>query len=168
MPNIYLLYLVTIKKTDILKTLFFSKFKKFIFRSVFGEHQLTQISLNFEASCFNLKIRGLGAKLILTFVLFWFWKELWHFKDKESMLFVEHKCNKNKTELKMENPFTLSERRKFCIISCKNRKLKLKIWWVGASERAYRALNRLKHNFSSINSKEVLIIGIEIIGYHFT
>ena len=167
MPNIYLLYLVTIKKTDVLKTSIFSKFKKFIFRSS-SEHQLTQISLNFKASCFNLKIRGLGAKPIVAFVLFWFWKALWHFKDKESMLFVEHKYNNNKTESKMENPFTLSARRKFCFISCKNRKLKLKIWWAGASKRAYRALNRLKHNFNSINSNEVLIIGIEIIRYHFT
>ena len=39
----------------------FSKFKKFVFRSVFGELQLTQISLNFKTLCSNLKIRGLGA-----------------------------------------------------------------------------------------------------------
>ena len=40
----------------------FSKSKKFVSRSVFGEFQLTQI-LNFKTSCYNLKIRGLGAKL---------------------------------------------------------------------------------------------------------
>ena len=55
MSDIYL------RKTDVLK------FKKFMTRSVFGELQLTQISLNFKSSCCNLKIRGLGAKLCVTF-----------------------------------------------------------------------------------------------------
>ena len=41
----------------------FSDLKKFISRSVFGELQLTHISLNFQTSFCNLKIRGLGAKL---------------------------------------------------------------------------------------------------------
>ena len=41
----------------------FSKFKKFVSGIVFGDIQLTQISLNFETSCNNLKIGGLGAKL---------------------------------------------------------------------------------------------------------
>ena len=40
-----------------------SKFKKFVSRSVVGELQLTQISLNFKTTRYNLKIRGLGAKL---------------------------------------------------------------------------------------------------------
>ena len=39
----------------------FSGFKKFVSRSVFGELQLTQISLNLKTFCCNLKIRGLGA-----------------------------------------------------------------------------------------------------------
>ena len=42
--------------------LWFCKFKKFAFRSIFGELQLTQISLNFKTSCYNLKIRNLGGK----------------------------------------------------------------------------------------------------------
>ena len=37
----------------------FSRFKKIFTGSVFGELQLTQISLNFQTSCCNLKIRGL-------------------------------------------------------------------------------------------------------------
>ena len=61
----------------------FSKFKKFVTRSFFGELQLTQISLNFQATCYNFKIRGLVAKLCVAFFLFLFWKELWHFKVKE-------------------------------------------------------------------------------------
>ena len=48
----------------------FSGFKKFVARSIFGELQLTQISLNFKTSCCNLKIRGLGAKMCVAFLLF--------------------------------------------------------------------------------------------------
>ena len=48
----------------------FSKFKKFVTRSVFGELELTQISLNFKISCCKLKIRVLGAKLCVAFLLF--------------------------------------------------------------------------------------------------
>ena len=36
----------------------------------FGELQLTQISLNFKTSCFNLETRLLGAKLCVDFLLF--------------------------------------------------------------------------------------------------
>ena len=50
----------------------FSKFKKFVSRLVFGELQLTQISLNFQTSCCNLKIRDLGVKLCVAFLLFFF------------------------------------------------------------------------------------------------
>ena len=45
-------------------------FKKFATRLVFGQFQLTQMSLNFKTSCCNLEIRGLGAKLCVTFLLF--------------------------------------------------------------------------------------------------
>ena len=38
--------------------------------SVFGELQLKQISLNFKTSCCSLKIRGLGAKPCVAFLLF--------------------------------------------------------------------------------------------------
>ena len=44
--------------------------KKSVTRSVFGELQLRQISLNFRTSCCNLKIRGLGARLSVAFLLF--------------------------------------------------------------------------------------------------
>ena len=47
-----------------------SKFKKFVTRSVFGELQITQVSLNFKTSCCNLKNRGLGTKLCVAFLLF--------------------------------------------------------------------------------------------------
>ena len=44
--------------------------KKFVTRSVFGELQLTQISLNFKTFYCNLKIRGLGVKLCVAFLFF--------------------------------------------------------------------------------------------------
>ena len=69
--------------------LWISRFEKFISRSVFEELQLTQISLNIQTFCCNLKVRVLGAKLCVA-LLFLFWKELWKFEVKESMLFVEH------------------------------------------------------------------------------
>ena len=50
-----------------------SNFKKVVTRSVFVELQLTQISLNVQTSCCNLKIGGL------------------RFKVKDSMHFVEQK-----------------------------------------------------------------------------
>ena len=68
MSNIYLK--VTIERTYALKTLIFLAFNKFVSRSVFGEHQLTQISLKFKTSCYNLRIRGLGAKPCVALLLF--------------------------------------------------------------------------------------------------
>ena len=65
MSNIYLKVAI-----ETFSKLRFSGFKKFVTRSVFGELQLTQILLNFKTSCCNLKIRGLGAKLCVAFLLF--------------------------------------------------------------------------------------------------
>ena len=57
MSNIYQLLL---RKSDVLKS---SQFKKFISRSTFWELQPKQISLSFQTSCYNLKIRSLGPNL---------------------------------------------------------------------------------------------------------
>ena len=65
----------------------------------FGELQLTLISLNFKTSCSNLKIRGLGEKLCVAFLLYLLWKELRRFKVKESMFF-----NENEREPIMADP----------------------------------------------------------------
>ena len=48
----------------------FSKFKTFVSRSPFGELQPTKISLNFKIPCCNLKVRGLGEKRRVAFILF--------------------------------------------------------------------------------------------------
>ena len=65
MSNIYLKVI-----TETFSKLRFSGFKKIGNRSVFWGLQLTQISLNFKTSYCNLKIRGLGAKLCVAFLLF--------------------------------------------------------------------------------------------------
>ena len=52
-----------LKRKLIFSRLLFYKFIKIDTRSVFWELQLTEISLNFQTSCCNLKISGLGAKL---------------------------------------------------------------------------------------------------------
>ena len=67
MSNIYLK--VTIKTFSKLR---FSGFKKIATGSVFGELQLTQISLNFKTSCSRLKVKGLGSKLCVAFPFFQF------------------------------------------------------------------------------------------------
>ena len=47
----------------------FSKFKTLVSRSPFGELQPTKI-LNFKIPCCNLKVRGLGEKRRVAFILF--------------------------------------------------------------------------------------------------
>ena len=62
---------------------------------------------------------------------------LWRFKVKESMHFVEQKQTlvKMKRNRKCKIPHTVLERRTLCFSSYKNRKLKVKLWWVGAREK---------------------------------
>ena len=65
MSNIYLKVTIeTFSKVP------FSGFKESVTRPFYGELQLTQMSLNFETSHCNLKIRGVGAKLCMAFLLF--------------------------------------------------------------------------------------------------
>ena len=106
----------------------------------FRELQLTQISLNFQNSCCNLKVRGLGAKLCMTFLLLLFWKELWCFKVKESILFIEKKYKFWYKRNRIENP-TLRFREINLLFSLyENCKLKVKLQWVRARERKKSAV----------------------------
>ena len=66
MSNIYLLKSYYSEKPTFSKL----RFSKFATRPVFGELELTQISLNLKTYCCNLKIRGLGAELCVAFTLF--------------------------------------------------------------------------------------------------
>ena len=62
----------------------FSKFKMFVPRSVIGELQLTQISLNFQTSGCSLKIRRLVARLCVAI-------NFERSYEKEFVLFTERK-----------------------------------------------------------------------------
>ena len=111
----------------------FPKFKKFVSRSVFQELQLMQILLNSQTSCCKLKIRGLGTKLCVAFLLLLFWKKLWHLKP-HSLCFLLNKnmnFNKNERGSKMKNP-TVLERWTLNFSLYKNCKLKEKLRWVWA------------------------------------
>ena len=101
MSNIYLKVTV-----ETFSKLWLSGFKIFVTSSVFGELQLTHISLTVKTSCCNLKTRGLGAKLCVAFLFLLLWMELWRFKVQKSMHFVEKNINskKNDMESKMKNP----------------------------------------------------------------
>ena len=74
--------------------------------SVFGELQLTQISLNFKTSCCNLKIRGLGPKCMWLFYYLRFERNYDVLKSKIPCILLNKNINfnKSKTESKMENP----------------------------------------------------------------
>ena len=85
----------------------FSKFKKFVFRSVFGELQLTQISLNFKTLCSNLKIRGLGAT-VCSFSIILTLKDALKSKSPYILLNKNMYYNENETELKMCPPQKLA------------------------------------------------------------
>ena len=70
----------------------FSGFKKFVTRSIFGELQFTQISLNLQTSRCNLKIGSLGAKVcVWLFYCFNFERNYDVLKSKEPMHFAEQK-----------------------------------------------------------------------------
>ena len=62
-------------------------------------------------------------------------KGIWHFKVKESMLFVEQTLIKTKQHRKWKIPYTVWERRTLCFNSYKNRELKVTLWWVRTCER---------------------------------
>ena len=99
MSNIYLK--VTIATLSKLR---FSGFKNLITRSVFGKLQLTQKSLNFKTSCYNLKIISLGLKLCVAF-LFSFERNYDVIKSQNPCILLNKKINFNedKTKSKMKN-----------------------------------------------------------------
>ena len=84
----------------------FSRFKKFIPRSVFCALQFTQISLDFQTSCSNLKIWGLEQKYIWLFYEFHFERNFDVLKSKSPYFLLNNNIhfNKNETESKMKNP----------------------------------------------------------------
>ena len=65
-----------------------------------------QISMHFQISCHNLKIRGLGAKLCVAFLFLSFVRNYHGYKSKSLCFLLSKniKFNKNETESKIENP----------------------------------------------------------------
>ena len=143
----------------------FSKFTKFVSWSLFGEFQLTQIPLSFNNSCCSLKIRGLGAKLWVAFPLSLFWKELWHFKVKESMFFCWTKTLtliKARWYRKSKIPHAVLEKWTLCFSSSKNCELEIKLWWVGAYERKNSAffVTFILTEWNFFNNCFILVYGV--------
>ena len=118
-----------------------SGFRKFVIRSVFGDLQLMQISSNFKTSSCNLKIRSLEQNGVWLFYYFNFERNYDVLKSKSPCILLNKNINfnKNETDRKWKMPHTVLERRTLCFSSYKNRKLKVKLWWVGARERKKRA-----------------------------
>ena len=120
--------------------LWFSGFKKFITRSVFGSFWLSQISLNFKTSCRNLKIRRLGANYVWLFYYFDFERIYDVLNSKSPCILLNKNINfiKTKQNWKRKISHTVSERENLCFSSYNNHKLKVKLWWVGARKRKKR------------------------------
>ena len=127
------------RKTEVLK-LRFCKFKKFVTNQVSFWGAPTYVDI-IEFHRYHCKNQRSGTKLCVAFLLFQFWKELWRFKVKEPMIFCWTKIWTLKTRLnrKWKISRTGLERLTLYFSSYKNRKLKVKLWWVGARERKKRA-----------------------------
>ena len=122
MSNIYL-------KTTIEKNFRFSSLKKFVSRSVFEGLQLKKISLNFKTFRCNLNIRGLKQSRMWFFYYFIFER---NWKSKSPCFLLIQTLIKKTQNRKLKIPHTLLERQNLCLCLCKNHKLKVKLWWLGA------------------------------------
>ena len=112
--------------------------KKFVTRSVFGELQLMQISLNFKTSCRKLKIRCWEQNSVWFFSYFIFEGNYDVLNSQSACKLLNKTINftKNGKELaEMENPLHSFRESSS---SYRNRKLKVKPWWVEACERKKR------------------------------
>ena len=117
--------------------LWFSGFKKFVTRSVFGELQLMQISLNFKTSFCEVW----EENYVWLFYYFNFERNYDVLKIRSPRILLKKNIGfiKTKRNRKTKIPQTVLKRRTLCFNSYKNRKLKVKLWWVGARERKKRA-----------------------------
>ena len=115
MSNIY--QKVTIEKFSKLR---FSAFKKFVTRSVFGELQLTHISLNFLVVTKKADIWEENCVQLFYYFNFERNYDVLKLKSLCILLNKDINFNKNKTE-------TIFERQTLCFSSNKNLKLKVKL-----------------------------------------
>ena len=105
-----------------------------------------QISLNIQTFCYNLKIRGLGAKLCVWLFYYFYCYDVLKSKRLCFLLNKNIYFNKNKAGSKMKNHLhtythTLLQRSALCFSSYKNCKLKVKLWWVGAAKKKWNFCN---------------------------
>ena len=89
----------------------FSESKKFVYRSVFNELHLTQMSLNFKTFCCNLKIRDLGANAFVAFLLFFLKRNYDVLKSQSPFFFFFNKKENSKTKrnLKWKIPHSFTK-----------------------------------------------------------
>ena len=88
MSNIY--SQVTIKKKWRTQNFDFLSLKSSSAVSFWGVQTHAEIQ-EFSKFLLKLEMRGLGTKLCVAFILFLFWKELWRFKVKKTMLLAAQK-----------------------------------------------------------------------------
>ena len=92
----------------VLKIYYWEKWctQNFDFLDQILELQLTQISLNFQTSCYNLKIRGWEQKCVWLFYYFHFERNYDVLKSKNICFLLNKNINfnENETKSKMENP----------------------------------------------------------------
>ena len=127
MSNIYL----KVTTIETFSKLWFSGFKTFANKSVFGELCMTQISLNFKTS-------WSGSKTVRDFSIILILKEIMTFQSQRVHAFCWTKILKTKRCRKWKIPHTVLARQTLCFTSYKNRKLKIKLRWVGARKRKKR------------------------------
>ena len=89
MSNIYLK--VTIEKNWHFQNFDFLNLKNSSPGKFLGSYNSRSYDWILKLLAATLKSRVLGAKVCVTFLSFWFWKEIGRFKVKESILFVEQK-----------------------------------------------------------------------------
>ena len=109
---------------------------QFFSRSVFGELQLTQISLNVQKFFLKSKNERHGSKTKRSFSVILILKGINDFLNSKSPLFF---LNKNINFKKIENqrwkiPHILWERRNVYFSSYKNCELKVKPWRIGVQQ----------------------------------
>ena len=112
--------------------------KSKILKTSILEEQKFRLQVNFQTSCSNLKIRGLGAKLCVTFLLFLFFARNYDVLRSKSpciSLNKNIKFHKNGTKSKMENCTYSLERLTMCFISYSNYELTVKLWWFGVFQK---------------------------------
>ena len=140
---------VTTQKNRRSQNFDFLSLKKFVSETVVGELQFTQISFNFKTSSCNLKIWEQSC--VLLFYYFYFKKK--NFQRVHAFCWTKIKTLiKTKRNRKWKIQRTVLERRTLCFNSYKNRKLKLKLWQVGARKRKKRA-----YRFRLFCSKEIFL-----------